>query len=68
MFSCLACETMFPDMCNDCMETVMMDITEANNDAKLYEEFLSHNRIVIATGDDFPLELMYGQLSSVSVR
>ena len=50
---------MFPDMCDDCMETIVMDcLTEAQDDAQLYEEHLNSSRIVIASGDDFPLELM----------
>ena len=59
MFNCLACESMFPDMCDDCMETIEMDcLADAYYDEQMYQEHLGNTRIVIASGDDFPLELM----------
>jgi len=54
---CHSCETMYPDMCKDCYETVLAQIPQEflDEDEKLY---LQHRKTYVGSGEDVQLEMM----------
>lgn len=54
---CISCETMYPDMCPDCAETIHMSIPQEHLDDD-FQMFMTDVKKYIGSGEDVQLEMM----------